>query len=1544
MFGESPAPVHLLVADDLRASGLPFVSESTPRMTVSGSLRRTVPALLAAAVLPLSGLAAVVAAPAAHAASVPAVDGDIRISEVFGDGGATTGADAAYANDFIELTNTGAQDEDVSGWVLKDDTDSHSYVISAANGDTTVIPAGGQVAYAVNATAHPGNFGIGNSGDAARVFDGSTLVDQFWFTAAPGDGKDYQRCSIGSGLAAIIPVAGISQGTANASCPTPTAALTTVKGALKVNEALADGVNGTDGKQLSDWIELVDTATYGVNLAGWWLNDNGGAADKDVFPAGTYIGASTGASASRPNAEQAYAVGGQPSSQLQTGVAYPWGTAKPTGDFGLGKGGDEAALVAPDGTTVDRVGWGTDSLAAGLPAPATGNSISRCPDGTGAWALSYAATPSAANVCANPVDTIVKINEVDLAHKVVELVNTSTTTAANLATGFTLGDTADAPLTIASANTTVDGAAGTTIPAGHYAEVSIAALSPAAAGDTITLKDGSTAVDHATWTASFPASFGRCPDGTGSFTNNLTSTDGAGGTTAGANNCAVGSTAGYDAIRVSEVETNGDVNGDWIELSNTGSTAVNITGMYLADNGGGSGGNGPLATFPTDPTHAWPIPGTNTNPTDTTTAGNTVLPAHGYLAFYSNTQFGFGLGGPDQARVFSPTKVLVDGVSWLTHEAGVTYERCVGVTQNVDFTDSADNASFIDSFESTPSAANNCTPPVRINEVQASDASGGPDWVELTNVGSAPVNIAGWVLSDDKDTDGDYIAADPATPGVRNLNPGAFVSFAVDAGGDFDATTPASHPFGLGANGDEIRLYQGGAWSGTAYVAADLVDAFVFESTTSKTGGAVQPQTVLANGSLAGGTWPVNASSPTSPETYARCVPADGSKVVADGNGAWAVTSTPTRGVANACDGLFQAQPWPDTHFGQAVTTADNVDLGQNMSGLFYVDAGVPGNPTDDFMWGIQNGTSGLAGANAGDPGSLYKLVPDANGNWGPAAGWEKGMPVRYLNNAGGEIDAEGVTATNGKVYVTSERDNTADTVSKIAVVEVDPTAGVPHAGDPDGDLLGQHEWDLTDLMPPPGGGVNAETGLDSSKPGDANLGLEAVAFVPDADLTAAGFKDEHTGSAYNPGNYPNHVDGGVFFVGLEKTGKIYGYVFNSDNTWTRIATFDSGFQTIQDLLWDTTLKQFRATCDNGCQGRQSIVAIDTLADAHQGTFQIQAVLARPTGAVQNLNNEGFTQQPDTECVNGSKLVWWSDDTDDANHWLRSAHLDCTGQQVLRPTPVINGSGKVGTSLTATVGTWDSGVTTSYQWLDGSTVLGSDGPLALTPALDGHTITLAVTGTKPATVQVTTTATIVVNDGDLSGVAPTLSTSSPKVGDTVTATVGTWGPTGVSTSVQWLADGVVVGSGTSLTITPAMLGKQITASTTGTLTGYSTLVLTSTPTSPVAPGTLTTAMPTITGPAAAVGATLTAVPGAWGPGTVTFSYQWYADGVAISGATASTFKPTLSQLGKRISVAVTGSETGYTTVTRTSGQTAPVFVYLLNLNLLGIIILSVTLS
>ena len=78
--------------------------------------------------------------------------------------------------------------------------------------------------------------------------------------------------------------------------------------------------------------------------------------------------------------------------------------------------------------------------------------------------------------------------------------------------------------------------------------------------------------------------------------------------------------------------------------------------------------------------------------------------------------------------------------------------------------------------------------------------------------------------------------------------------------------------------------------------------------------------------------------------------------------------------------------------------------------------------------------------------------------------------------------------------------------------------------------------------------------------------------------------------------------------------------------------------------------------------------------------------------------------------------------------------------------------------------------------------------------------------------------------------------------------------------------------------------------------------------------------PTITGTVRA-GSWLTAHHGTWAPTGITFRYQWYVGGKAISGATKSTLKLSPSWIGRRAVVHVTGSKTGYVSVDKAGAAT-----------------------
>ncbi len=156
------------------------------------------------------------------------------------------------------------------------------------------------------------------------------------------------------------------------------------------------------------------------------------------------------------------------------------------------------------------------------------------------------------------------------------------------------------------------------------------------------------------------------------------------------------------------------------------------------------------------------------------------------------------------------------------------------------------------------------------------------------------------------------------------------------------------------------------------------------------------------------------------------------------------------------------------------------------------------------------------------------------------------------------------------------------------------------------------------------------------------------------------------------------------------------------------------------------------------------------------------------------------------------------------------------------------------------------------------------------------------------------------------------------VGNTLTASTTAWSPSPVTLSYQWKRAGVAISGATAATykLTTSDAGKAITVTVKGSRSGYVPVYKTSAQKT-VHYLTMTPGSVTITG-TAKVGSKLTANAGTWTPSTVTKTYQWKRNGVAISGATASTYTAKSADAGKVITVTVKGSKTGYTSVYKTS--------------------------
>jgi hypothetical protein len=173
-------------------------------------------------------------------------------------------------------------------------------------------------------------------------------------------------------------------------------------------------------------------------------------------------------------------------------------------------------------------------------------------------------------------------------------------------------------------------------------------------------------------------------------------------------------------------------------------------------------------------------------------------------------------------------------------------------------------------------------------------------------------------------------------------------------------------------------------------------------------------------------------------------------------------------------------------------------------------------------------------------------------------------------------------------------------------------------------------------------------------------------------------------------------------------------------------------------------------------------------------------------------------------------------------------------------------------------------------------------------------------------------------------VPPTVS-GAARVGSRLTASVGVWN-TAVTASYQWLRNGSPIAGARASSYVPvaADLGARVAVTVTVTANGYAPRTVT-TAGSIVALGAAprATKSPTIVGKAR-VGKKLSAKPGSWSVGGLTFTYTWWANGKRIAKATRSQLVVGARLAGKRITVLVTAKARGYATGTARSKATAAV--------------------
>ncbi|WP_338538516.1 hypothetical protein N5P18_01950 [Janibacter terrae] len=196
----------------------------------------------------------------------------------------------------------------------------------------------------------------------------------------------------------------------------------------------------------------------------------------------------------------------------------------------------------------------------------------------------------------------------------------------------------------------------------------------------------------------------------------------------------------------------------------------------------------------------------------------------------------------------------------------------------------------------------------------------------------------------------------------------------------------------------------------------------------------------------------------------------------------------------------------------------------------------------------------------------------------------------------------------------------------------------------------------------------------------------------------------------------------------------------------------------------------------------------------------------------------------------------------------------------------------------------------------GRTLRSYDGRITIT--------TLSATSTG-ATVRVTNSATL----SPFTLVTAPRITGTKGVGRLLTASNGTWSPTPTSYSYRWKRNGVSISGATARTYTPTRsdAGRYLTVTVTARRSGYTSKSATS---ARVGIPIYNTTRPSISGTLRA-GSTIAVTNGSWTPTPSTYAYQWYRNGVAISGATSKTYVVRSIDRGQLVKAKVVARRTGY---------------------------------
>ncbi len=252
--------------------------------------------------------------------------------------------------------------------------------------------------------------------------------------------------------------------------------------------------------------------------------------------------------------------------------------------------------------------------------------------------------------------------------------------------------------------------------------------------------------------------------------------------------------------------------------------------------------------------------------------------------------------------------------------------------------------------------------------------------------------------------------------------------------------------------------------------------------------------------------------------------------------------------------------------------------------------------------------------------------------------------------------------------------------------------------------------------------------------------------------------------------------------------------------------------------------------------------------------------------------------------------------------------------EISAQTPTLSGTLCVGRTLTAKPGNWlPSERTLSYQWLrNGRGIQDATGRDYTLATADLNTkISVRVRGDLEGSDSVERTS--LEQHVAPCAIVPTRAlviAGAAKHGHKLRAD-SKW-PAGVVTTYAWYRSGKAISKATKPWYKPTIkdIGRTITVKVTATKSGYTTYKTTAKAVKISKGSFRVMSAPKVSGTKKATH-TLKASRGSYSPKPTSYSYQWYANGKKIKGATKSSYRLSGSQIGKRVGVKVTAKKAGY---------------------------------